>query len=201
MNTRAKLVDYLTFIGIPAVGTALAIGAVLTPQTWSVAGTVILITSLVAMWSLSVAILLRLRSFKPDFISHGCAFWLDMKIKVPKRVVDAAMEHFKKHIVTSRLATVAQVNDLFSKASFTISDNPVHYKGKDYNGLSNGRSLALRWMKGFKQNAFFHEWMHSFQEIVLKIRDKNGRPDRDYQHLRRSHWELVARMKNSFIAP
>lgn len=196
-----KWQDVAAFAGLPVIFTALGVGAWLTPQEWTVPGTVILIATVWASWVIAFLFFWAKWRAKPTFtLASGIAVWTNGISAITPERVEKAVAFFVMKASGKLGITDTGLREALNALRIEFVDGRVWWGEKAYNGLASGFGVKVNWsagarregeLPGFKGNAFFHELAHVTQEQVL-----NKPPD--YKHEDLATWDLVAEMKREF---
>ena len=189
--------DKVMYLGLPLLVTAVAIGAALTPQTWTTAAVLILGGVVVSSWAVGLGVLAKRIFAKPDIvIKNGPNVWTN-DLPVTREMLLKAMKHFKVEANKRGFASPAQLDKMFDCLSVEYTKGKIRYTNKIKTGWAWGTQtvgtafIRVMWRGGPQTDSFFHECAHVLRNFTLGL-------DPDYKHQDARIWNFVSDIKSSY---
>ena len=174
---RLLWVDWVMWLGLPLVSTAIAIAAYLTPQTWSTPKILVTVGAVWACWIVGLLQLWHKWKARPDFVlACGARVWTngqDIKPADVERAIRVCVKSFPE-LLPSWGVTEDDLARMYSMAAIEFVRRPILWGGKCYAGIQRAHYMRVQWLGGFARNAFVHESIHMIHEVPLQMDPDSG---------------------------
>jgi hypothetical protein len=186
------LVDWLTWLGLPVLVTALSVGAIITPQDWPAIKVAILAVTVWTFWLVGLlALWMRWRARPTYELTGGTQVWTN-GIDVPRAAMETAVRAVidRLPLLVDHRVEGPALESMFAIARVEFVRGPILLGDHEVAGWQRGPYMRVRWLGGLHENAFFHEVIHMVHDVVL-------RSNPDYRHSLHIWWSACAELHKS----
>lgn len=144
-----------------------------------------------------VAIVVKKRKAKWNFIIDGMKVWTNDIPGLDSIVVSRALDHFVEVISKEIGLSQKAVRDSFENTGLEFSPKPVSWLGIGWKlenkaGLYKNGFAKVHWKGNVRDSALFHEWGHHLRQTFY-----NKNPD--YAHEDSAWWDKVKKVRTEWV--